>query len=404
MNEGRVAAFVDREFAGEWGAEASGSGLVECYVLRATNFTGSGLDYTTAARRFVPKKKAVAKALRPGDLVLESAGGGPGVPVGRVALFAPPDERTYLVSNFFRTLRLTEDADPGYVRFALDLLHRQPLIWAVQQQTTGIINLKIKDYLELPVRVPPLEEQRRIAEVLDTIDETIQASERVIAKLEANRSGLMHHSFGGRTWRSDLSTDSLGSLLLRSPKNGRSPVEAASWQGAYMLGLGCLSRTGFVPNQLKFAPPLDVSLTSALLNDGDLLMSRSNTRDRVGYVGTFRDVGSRCIYPDLMMRLVPRDDVNSRYLELALQSAPGRRQIEATASGTSGSMVKITGSEVARLSVPIVPLPEQLDVSQRIDAQDSSIAREKEVLEKTRQTRAGLASDLLFGRVRTVAA
>ena len=31
--------------------------------------------------------------------------------------------------------------------------------------------------------MPPLEEQRRIAEILDTIDETIQATERVIAKL-----------------------------------------------------------------------------------------------------------------------------------------------------------------------------------------------------------------------------
>ena len=32
-------------------------------------------------------------------------------------------------------------------------------------------------------QLPPLEEQRRIAEILDTIDETIQATERVIAKL-----------------------------------------------------------------------------------------------------------------------------------------------------------------------------------------------------------------------------
>ena len=32
--------------------------------------------------------------------------------------------------------------------------------------------------------MPPLEEQRRIAEILDTIDETIQATERVIAKLK----------------------------------------------------------------------------------------------------------------------------------------------------------------------------------------------------------------------------
>ena len=34
------------------------------------------------------------------------------------------------------------------------------------------------------IRVPPLEEQRRIAEILDTIDETIQATGRVIAQAD----------------------------------------------------------------------------------------------------------------------------------------------------------------------------------------------------------------------------
>ncbi len=40
------------------------------------------------------------------------------------------------------------------------------------------------------IRVPPLAEQRRIAEVLETLDETIQATERVIAKRRSLRAGL----------------------------------------------------------------------------------------------------------------------------------------------------------------------------------------------------------------------
>ena len=41
-----------------------------------------------------------------------------------------------------------------------------------------------------PVWIPRLEEQKRIAEILDTIDETIHATERVIAKRRALRAGL----------------------------------------------------------------------------------------------------------------------------------------------------------------------------------------------------------------------
>ena len=46
--------------------------------------------------------------------------------------------------------------------------------------------------------VPPLEEQRRIAEILDTIDETIQATERVIAKLLADGMTAWHRATSRR--------------------------------------------------------------------------------------------------------------------------------------------------------------------------------------------------------------
>ena len=44
---------------------------------------------------------------------------------------------------------------------------------------------------QAPAWVPPLEEQRRIAKILDTIDEAIQAAERVIAKLRVVHEGLI---------------------------------------------------------------------------------------------------------------------------------------------------------------------------------------------------------------------
>ena len=55
---------------------------------------------------------------------------------------------------------------------------------------TTMRHIKRGDLLKHAVPLPPLEEQRRIAEMLDTIDETIQATERVIAKRRALRAGL----------------------------------------------------------------------------------------------------------------------------------------------------------------------------------------------------------------------
>lgn len=171
-----------------------------------------------------------------------------------------------------------------------------------------------------------------------------------------------------------------------------------------MLGLGCLTETGFSPQQLKWAPEMDGSLRQALLADGDLLISRSNTEDRVGFVGRYRSVGHPCIYPDLMMRLVPRTQVSARYLELALQSGPARRQIRTLASGTSGSMVKITGEAVSKLAVPICSLADQARCCDVFDALSYRRNVEELRLSKLRYLRAGVAADLLSGRVSTVAA
>ena len=63
--------------------------------------------------------------------------------------------------------------------------------------------------LQFPV--PSLEEQRRIAEILDTIDETIQATERVITKLICVRRGQVDDLLGPLT----AANSSLGSGIER---------------------------------------------------------------------------------------------------------------------------------------------------------------------------------------------
>ena len=58
------------------------------------------------------------------------------------------------------------------------------------------------------VFVPPLDEQRRIAEILDAIDETIQATERVIAKLDSLRVSVLQRT----VWASDGARKRLAEL------------------------------------------------------------------------------------------------------------------------------------------------------------------------------------------------
>lgn len=294
---------------------------------------------------------------------------------------------------------------------------------AGQSHGTTMKHVKRSDLLPFKVFTPPLPEQRRIAEILDTIDEAIRRTEQVIAKLRQMKQGLLHDLLTRgidekgelrdpeqhpeqfkdsplgripRGWEASL----LQNCLKTTPKNGYSPVAIDQWSGVMMLGLGCLTSNGFQPRQLKNAPRNDPSISQALLSHGDLLMSRSNTRELVGLAGLYREIGAPCIYPDLMMKLVPNTKTSGQFLEVLLGSPAVRRQIQAVASGTSGSMVKINAEKVRRLIVAVPSLDEQQRILVALVLGDKRIESENWQASKLRTLKHGLMDDLLTGRVR----
>jgi type I restriction enzyme S subunit len=273
---------------------------------------------------------------------------------------------------------------------------------------------------------PMPEERKRIAAILEEVDEAIAKTEAVIAKLRQVRAGLLHDLLTRgfdehgqlrdpiahpeqfqdsplgripREWR----VSRLGDILQIPPRNGYSPREAPTFQGSYLLGLGCVTTEGFAPIQLKNAPLGDSGLAAFRLNDGELLISRSNTRDLVGLPAVYRDVGYPCYYPDLMMRLVPKRELSPEFLELILGHSASRVRLVASASGTSGSMVKITGAGVMEVPVAYPPgngRDEQRDILAVKGAIERVLGTVWREHAKLSSLKSGLMDDLLTGRVR----
>lgn len=158
---------------GHWGEEPDGDGNI--LVLRSTNFRkAGGLVYETAAPRQFDDRKLIQKRLKRGDIILERSGGSPAQPVGRARRFDA--EGCYSASNFMQIMRAAEHADEWFACYLLDYIYDQGRTEPLQKATTGIRNLDFKTYLDLPIYAPPLDEQRRIAEVLRSVDEAIAAT------------------------------------------------------------------------------------------------------------------------------------------------------------------------------------------------------------------------------------
>jgi len=261
----------------------------------------------------------------------------------------------------------------------------------------GTKRLVTSSMAEVQMPFLPVSEQRKVADVLGSLDSGIQAVEQLVAKRKSLRNGVVDDLFSGRhSWL----WGALSSFLAASPKNGLSPSEVEEWTGVRVLGLGCLTPEGFSPRHLKNVPQNYSGVGSAVLQEGDLLMTRANTRELVGLVGRYEGVGGVCLYPDLMMRLRPSGKIVQDFLEYSLRHPYVRRQIMAHAVGTSESMVKISADIVRKLRIAVPSPEEQHRIVSTVKAHDERIAAERARLEKLRKLKTGLMDDLFTGRVR----
>lgn len=262
------------------------------------------------------------------------------------------------------------------------------------------------------VRRPPLEEQRRIAEILDTIDEAIQATERVIAKLTAIRVGLMCErlSRGMSTspppgWGVARIEDLLGD---RKPAMRSGPFGSALLaseivdEGIPLLGIDNVQKESFIKGYQRFVTPAKAH---------DLHRYRVFPRDiMITIMGT---VGRCCVVPSYIGTALSSKHVwtvtidSERYMpELAcIQMNYSPWVLAHFRRDEQGGIMSAIRSETLRsLRLPTPPMAEQQEIWAVLDQATRRIEAEMEVARKLRAARSGLAADLLSGRFRTVAA
>lgn len=243
--------------------------------------------------------------------------------------------------------------------------------------------------------LPPIQEQARLVEALIAAQDS---SEYMLGLIEATRIAQIA-AFEELLRRADAKPVTLGSIMTTSPRNGYSPVAASRETGHWVLALSAISKWGYRHDQLK---PVEVGpeTLGSRISKGDLVISRSNTRDLVGLPMVFPEDRSDVSYPDTMMRIsVDPTTIGTDYLEMCLRSPKCRRQVQSFAAGTSSSMLKINGANLRKVSVPLVPVKRQAEILEGIAQFTAALAFAERRFEETRQLQIRIANDALSGIV-----
>ncbi|MEU9590856.1 restriction endonuclease subunit S [Streptomyces sp. NPDC048193] len=304
-----------------------------------------------------------------------------------------PDEFDgFVVSNEFPTFTLGPDLMPDWMRHVCG----SPRLWAeMKNRVSGTVQrrkrLNPEQLLQIQLPIPPREVQARIVEILDAVDDQIAAldaeSEALEGLLESLRSNLP-----------DTDHQPISDVLLGidSGKSVQAGGEASAEDEYRILKLSAVQRGWFKTSEAKTVTEVAAFSPSHVVKNGDLLITRANTPERVGFVAVARNVPAGTFMPDLIWRLrVDESRVRADYLEHALSSRELRTSISGTAGGTSKSMVKINKRGFGTLRVPIPSLPEQGEYVQRCDAVARGIMATRAEEARLRRVRAGLLLGLL---------
>lgn len=283
-----------------------------------------------------------------------------------------------------------------------------------------------KDAASLQILVPPVEEQRAIADFLDRettqIDALVAKQEEFIVLLRERRMSIRDRvlAAGVHSTNVERSTESpwlpsvpkewrvvpTRRVLSHGPSNGVSP-EAGSVGDLRSLSLSAVrdGRVKTAGSSTKFVDRSSVKDIDALrLRPNDILIVRGNGNPqfvgRAGLAGAeFND--EEYIYPDLLIRVRMNKLMLPRFFVHAFDGRVSRMQIESRARTAVGTF-KISAADVRSIVLPLPSLREQQEIASYLDEQmegvDALIAKAQEHIALAKERRAALITAAVTGQ------
>ncbi|MHB0888849.1 restriction endonuclease subunit S [Acidithiobacillus sp.] len=268
------------------------------------------------------------------------------------------------------------------------------------------------------IAFPELPQQRRIAEILLTLDEVIEQTEALIAKHQQIKAGLMHDLFTrGVTPDGHLrpTREQAPDLYKESPL-GWIPKE---WEISQLGEVAEVNRGKFTirprndprfyGGQYPFIQTGDVSLAngrvlstfSQTLNQSGLAVSRLFDEGTI-MVTIAANIADTCVLglpvcaPDSLVGVLPNKGQVSRFLQLCISRR--KSWLEARAPQTAQKNINL--EDLRPLLIPTPCQHEQEAIAAIYECVDFSLAASEQMVEKLRQQKHGLMHDLLTGTVR----
>jgi len=246
-----------------------------------------------------------------------------------------------------------------------------------QAQTTGIRNLRTPDYLAQDIELPPLVEQRRIVDVVESVDNYITALQARVDAARIARNAVLHEllNAGGDGWV-EKTLGEVAEVLdrFRKPINS-SERERRKGNVPYY---GATGQTGWI-NESLFDEELVLLGEDAI----DFLNPDVHKAYLVG--------GPSWVNNHAHVLRAKVDVVLSFFLMESLNAVDFSQFV------AFGTRSKLTQASMMQISIAVPPPLEQQRIVEIVSSMDKSIQATEQAIIGAKNLRSGLLSDLLSG-------
>jgi restriction endonuclease S subunit len=376
-------------FVDLYGAEA---------VIRGSNVKRAAIDWSPDIAKYWPKAEPSLRAYRleQDDIVIAMDGALVGRSYGRIM---SKDLPAYLVQRVARLRGTSIDqsllyawiGSEGFVNYVDSV-----------KTHTAIPHISPRDIRNFPITAPlAREEQRRVASVLEDVDELVISLERLIVKKRAIKQGVIQQLLSGRTrlhgFKAEWRETRLGDLLMRPPRYGVNAAAVPSSIDAYTY-----IRITDIDDSGRFAPRPRVGVRHLnaddyILRDGELVFARTGASVGKSYLYDSRD--GELVYAGFLINIAPDPEIlEPRYLALYAQTSAYWNWVSQTSvrSGQPG----INGREYAQLPIVLPDIREQRAIASVLQDIDEELWRLNDRLTKAKAVKHGMTQELLSGRAR----
>ena len=139
---------------------------------------------------------------------------------------------------------------------------------------------------------------------------------------------------------------------------GSSKKTEADSNGVPVLRMGDIVDGKIVLNNLKYLPKEHDEFPELLLNKGDLLFNRTNSRELVGKTAVYTGIPNPCSFASYLIRVRFHPRIDSMIVAYYINSVYGKDWILSVVSQQAGQ-ANVNGTKLKLLAVPMPPEKEQ---------------------------------------------